>query len=87
MNKEKYVAECPKCKAIYKGDAKYFRYDLKEKCFDGITELVNYRIAGDNFDPESYAIAKKMVDDALANVRANTQKIIADEIAKMKGKN
>jgi hypothetical protein len=84
MNKEKYVAECPKCKAIYKGSANYFRYDLKEKCFDGITELVNYRIAGDEYDADADAIAKKMIDDALASLRANTQKIIADEIARSK---
>jgi len=82
MNNEKYVAECPKCGMTYKGTSNYFRFDLKEKCFDGITELVNYRIEGDEFDPETYAMAKKIVDEALANVRANTQKIIDEHIAK-----
>ena len=61
---EKYIAECPKCKMIYKGDAKYFRFDLKEKCFDGITELVNYRIAGTDFDAEAYRIAGEMIANA-----------------------
>lgn len=63
-NMEKYIAECPKCKMIYKGDAKYFRFDLKEKCFDGITELVNYRIAGTDFDAEAYRIAGEMIANA-----------------------
>jgi hypothetical protein len=40
-----YEAECPKCKQIYRGNEYYFRYDIKEKCFDGITKLVNYRLA------------------------------------------
>jgi len=40
-----YEAECPKCKQIYRGNEYYFRYDIKEKCFDGITKLENYRLA------------------------------------------
>lgn len=64
MNNEKYVAECPKCGMTYKGDAKYFRFDLKEKCFDGITELVNYRIAGDKFDADAWRIAGEMIANA-----------------------
>jgi hypothetical protein len=64
MNNEKYVAECPKCKMIYKGNAKYFRFDLKEKCFDGITKLVNYRIAGTKFDANAYKLAGEMIANA-----------------------
>ena len=63
MKKEIYVAECPKCKMIYKGNEKYFRFDIKEKCFDGITELVNYRIAGEKFD----AVADRIASEMLAN--------------------
>jgi hypothetical protein len=80
MKNEIYVAECPKCKMIYKGNAKYFRFDIKEKCFDGITELVNYRIAGDKFDPIANAIAKKMVDDALNAVRENNRKYLEENV-------
>jgi hypothetical protein len=64
MNNEKFIAECPKCGMTYKGNAKYFRFDLKEKCFDGITELVNYRIAGTDFDAEAYRIAGEMIANA-----------------------
>jgi hypothetical protein len=60
---EKFVAECPKCGMTYKGNAKYFRFDLKEKCFDGITKLVNYRIAGTKFD----AVADKVASEMIAN--------------------
>ena len=59
-----YVAECPKCKMIYKGNAKYFRFDLKEKCFDGITELVNYRIAGTKFDADADKVASEILANA-----------------------
>lgn len=64
MNNEKFVAECPKCGMTYKGNAKYFRFDLKEKCFDGITELVNYRIDGDEFDADAWRIAGEMIANA-----------------------
>ena len=64
MNNEKFIAECPKCGMTYKGNAKYFRFDLKEKCFDGITTLVNYRIAGTDFDAEAYRIAGEMLANA-----------------------
>ena len=87
MKNEIYVAECPKCKMIYKGNAKYFRFDIKEKCFDGITELVNYRIAGDKFDPIANAIAKKMVDDALNAVRENNRKYLEENVWKKKEDN
>ena len=70
MNNEKYVAECPKCGMTYKGNAKYFRFDLKEKCFDGITELVNYRIAGTNFDAEAYKIAGEMIANAQSSLNS-----------------
>jgi len=40
-----YEATCPKCEMVYRGNEYYFRYDIKEKCFDGITKLVNYRLA------------------------------------------
>jgi hypothetical protein len=63
MNNEKFVAECPKCGMTYKGNSKYFRFDLKEKCFDGITKLVNYRIAGTKFD----AVADKVASEMIAN--------------------
>jgi hypothetical protein len=69
MKNEIYVAECPKCKMIYKGNAKYFRFDIKEKCFDGITELVNYRIAGDKFDAVANATAEKMIADSVAQLK------------------
>jgi hypothetical protein len=41
----KYSADCPKCGMTYTGNSYYFQKDIKEKCFDGITLLVNYRIA------------------------------------------
>lgn len=81
----KYSANCSKCGMLHTGNQYYFQKDIKEKCFCG-AELIQFRLAGEKWTPEM-EIAKKMVDDALANVRANTQKIIADEIAKMKGKN
>jgi len=87
MKNEIYVAECPKCKMIYKGNAKYFRFDIKEKCFDGITELVNYRIAGTTFDADAYAVAKKMVDDALNAVRENNKKYLEENVWKKKEDN
>jgi len=62
MKKEMYVAECPKCKAIYKGDANYFRFDIKEKCFDGKTQLVNYRLEGDDYDAWANETAMRAVD-------------------------
>jgi hypothetical protein len=40
-----YSADCPKCGMVYTGNAYYFQKDIKEKCFDGITTLVNYRMA------------------------------------------
>jgi hypothetical protein len=80
MNKEMYVAECPKCGLTYKGNAKYFRFDLKEKCFDGITELVNYRIAGTTFDADAYAVAQKMVDDAMKTIAENNRKYLAENV-------
>ena len=64
MKNEIYVAECPKCKMIYKGNAKYFRFDIKEKCFDGITTLVNYRIAGTKFDSVADKVASEMIANA-----------------------
>jgi hypothetical protein len=85
-NSKKYSADCSKCGMLHTGNQYYFQKDLKEKCFCG-AELINFRYYGEKFDAEANAIAKKMIDDALASVRANTQKIIADEIAKMKGKN
>ena len=75
----KYVAECPKCGITYEGSAKYFRYDLKEKCFDGITELVDFRIAGQDI-PD--ADITKLVSDTLAKIQIDSKKKIADEIAK-----
>lgn len=80
MNKEKYVAECPKCGLTYKGDAKYFRFDLKEKCFDGITELVNYRIAGTTFDADAYAVAQKMVEDSMKTIAENNRKYLEENV-------
>ena len=85
MNKEKYVAECPKCGLTYKGDAKYFRFDLKEKCFDGITELVNYRIAGTTFDADAYALAQKMVDDAIKTIAENNRKYLEENVYNRNG--
>jgi hypothetical protein len=87
MKNEIYVAECPKCKMIYKGNAKYFRFDIKEKCFDGKTELVNFRIAGTKFDAVADAIAKKMVDDALNAVRENNKKYLEENVWKKKEDN
>ena len=75
-----YVAECPKCGLTYKGNAKYFRFDLKEKCFDGITELVNYRIAGTTFDADAYAVAQKMVDDAIKTIAENNRKYLEENV-------
>ena len=75
-----YVAECPKCGLTYKGNAKYFRFDLKEKCFDGITELVNYRIAGTTFDADAYALAQKMVDDAIKTIAENNRKYLEENV-------
>ena len=80
-----YVADCPKCGLTYKGNAKYFRFDLKEKCFDGKTELVNFRIAGTKFDAVADAIAKKMVDDAIATVQANTKRYLAENVYNRNG--
>ncbi len=60
---QKFIAECPKCGMTYKGNANYFRFDIKEKCFDGITTLVNYRIAGTKFD----AVADKVASEMIAN--------------------
>jgi hypothetical protein len=85
MNKEMYVAECPKCGLTYKGNAKYFRFDLKEKCFDGITELVNYRIAGTTFDADAYALAQKMVDDAIKTIAENNRKYLEENVWKRNG--
>jgi hypothetical protein len=85
MNKEMYVAECPKCGLTYKGNAKYFRFDIKEKCFDGKTELVNFRIAGTKFDAVADAVAKKMVDDAIATVAENTKKYLAENVYNRNG--
>jgi hypothetical protein len=85
MNKEIYVAECPKCKMIYKGNAKYFRFDIKEKCFDGITELVNYRIAGTTFDADAYAVAQKMVDDAIKTIAENNRKYLEENVYNRNG--
>ena len=80
-----YVAECPKCGLTYKGNAKYFRFDLKEKCFDGITELVNYRIAGTTFDADAYAVAQKMVDDAIKTVAENNRKYLEENVYNRNG--
>ena len=80
-----YVADCPKCGLTYKGNAKYFRFDIKEKCFDGVTELVNFRIAGTKFDAVADAIAKKMVDDAIATVAENTKRYLAENVYNRNG--
>jgi hypothetical protein len=85
MKNEIYVAECPKCNAIYKGNAKYFRFDIKEKCFDGKTELVNFRIAGTKFDAVADAVAKKMVDDAIAKVAENNRKYLEENVYNRNG--
>ena len=70
MNNEKFIAECPKCGMTYKGNAKYFRFDLKEKCFDGITKLVNYRIAGTKFDADAYKLAGEMIANAQSSLNS-----------------
>ena len=80
-----YVAECPKCGLTYKGNAKYFRFDLKEKCFDGKTELVNFRIAGTKFDADAYAVAQKMVDDAIKTVAENNRKYLEENVYNRNG--
>ena len=82
MNKynEKFEADCPKCGLTFTGNSKYFRFDLKEKCFDGKTELVNFRIAGTKFDAVADAIAQKMVDDAISAVAENTKKYLAENV-------
>ena len=85
MNKEIYVADCPKCGLTYKGNAKYFRFDIKEKCFDGKTELVNFRIAGTKFDAVADAVAKKMVDDAIATVAENNRKYLEENVYNRNG--
>jgi hypothetical protein len=85
MKNEMYVADCPKCGLTYKGNAKYFRFDIKEKCFDGVTELVNFRIAGTKFDAVADAIAKKMVDDAIATVAENTKRYLAENVYNRNG--
>jgi hypothetical protein len=79
MKNEMYMADCPKCGLTYKGNAKYFRYDLKEKCFDGITELVDFRIAGEQKPDKEIA---KLVSDTLAKIQIDSKKKIADEIEK-----
>ena len=73
-----YVADCPKCGLTYKGNAKYFRFDIKEKCFDGITELVDFRIAG---QPKPDKDIAKLVSDTLENIRVESKKKIEKEIA------
>ena len=78
MKKEMYVAECPKCKAIYKGDANYFRFDIKEKCFDGKTQLVNYRLEGDDYDAWANETASKMIANALASLKAEVERLLAE---------
>ena len=60
---EKYQAECPKCKMSFVGNAKYFRFDLKEKCFDGITKLVNLRIYGTEFDYKAWLRAGEILEN------------------------
>ena len=72
----KYVAECPKCGLTYEGNANYFRYDLKEKCFDGITKLVNYRIAGSEFDADAYKLAGEMIANAIAENQKRVKEIV-----------
>lgn len=71
-----YVAECPKCGLTYKGNANYFRFDLKEKCFDGITELVNYRLDGDDYDAWANAMASKLIANALAWLETEKAKVL-----------
>ena len=78
MKNEMYMAECPKCGLTYKGDAKYFRFDIKEKCFDGITELVDFRIAGEQKPDKEIA---KLVSETLENIRVESKKKIEKEIA------
>jgi len=65
----KYSADCPKCGMVYTGNSYYFQKDIKEKCFDGITPLVNYRIAGTKFDAVANATAEKMIADAVAQLK------------------
>jgi hypothetical protein len=85
MNKEIYVADCPKCGLTYKGNAKYFRFDIKEKCFDGKTELLNFLIAGTKFDADAYAVAQKMVDDAIKTVAENNRKYLEENVYNRNG--
>ena len=85
MKNEIYVADCPKCGLTYKGNAKYFRFDIKEKCFDGKTELVNFRIAGTTFDADAYAVAQKMVDDAIKTVAENNRKYLEENVYNRNG--
>jgi hypothetical protein len=85
MKNEIYVADCPKCGLTYKGNAKYFRFDIKEKCFDGKTELVNFRIAGTKFDADAYAVAQKMVDDAIKTVAENNRKYLEENVYNRNG--
>lgn len=73
-----YMADCPKCGLTYKGNAKYFRFDIKEKCFDGITELVDFRIAGEQKPDKEIA---KLVSETLENIRVESKKKIEKEIA------
>ena len=75
---EMYVAECPNCGLTYKGNANYFRNDLKEKCFDGITELVNYRLEGDTYDANANAEASRIIANALALLKADVERILAE---------
>lgn len=79
MKNEIYMADCPKCGLTYKGNAKYFRFDIKEKCFDGITELVDFRIAGEQKPDKEIA---KLVSDTLTKIQIESKQKIADEIAK-----
>ena len=79
MKNEIYMADCPKCGLTYKGNAKYFRFDIKEKCFDGITELVDFRIAGEQKPDKESA---KLVSDTLTKIQIESKQKIADEIAK-----
>jgi hypothetical protein len=78
MKNEMYMADCPKCGLTYKGNAKYFRFDIKEKCFDGITELVDFRIAGEQKPDKEIA---KLVSETLENIRVESKKKIEKEIA------
>ncbi len=78
-NKEKYTADCSKCGMLHTGNQYYFQKDLKEKCFCG-AELINFRIYGTTFDADAYAVAQKMLDDAMASLREKNKKYLQENV-------